>query len=182
MRSIASFESSTHGAAHLTRSGETRPRPLRVPCGPRRPKRRPGHGGPAHLKAGLCPETGVRTSAKTEGHGTCGAGRAAWGRSPLCLAESIPSLIREASAEPTDELPGAARVPGKQKQPLSHALRPSCPLLWTAGLGVAWFLPSPTPSPDGSKSSRFYHQTTPSTFRPRPLHCLVHTPLIFSLD
>ena len=162
MRFIAAFESSTHGAACLTCAGEARPRPLRVPCGLRRPKRRPGHSGPAHLKAGLCPETSVRTSAKTEGRGTRSAGRAERGKSPPRLAGSIPSFIREASAEPTDELPGAARVPGKQNSPSATVLRPPCPLLWTAGLGAAWCLASPAPSPERSKSSRFYHQTPPA--------------------
>lgn len=124
-------------------------------------KGRAGHSRPAHLKAGLCPETGVRVSAKKSSLGTRGARRGGvtsrptpggsflhpLGR-PLRSPKGHPSLGNKTSPSAWAPCP-----PPRTAASGGHlGAPPPCPRLRIAASGVAWGL-SPTPSPEGSKCS-----------------------------
>lgn len=181
---FAASERSARWRALLNSAGKARSllsgplRPSGVPHGLRRAKGRAGHCGPAHLKAGLCPETGVRVSAKKENCGTRSALRG--GETSRPHAWRALSLIRSGGVCRARK---AIQITGKQDEHLrldarpsspsapsalsAWVPRPSCPAPRTAALGVAWGL-SPTQSLEGSKCSLRHLQATPPPPPPGP--------------
>lgn len=153
---FAASERSARWRALLNSAGKARSllsgplRPSGVPHGLRRAKGRAGHCGPAHLKAGLCPETGVRVSAKKENCGTRSALRG--GETSRPHAWRALSLIRSGGVCRARK---AIQITGKQDEHLrlDPPLLPLCPL----SLGAPPLLPCAQDSSLGGRLGSFSH-------------------------